>query len=470
MSSVDDVGPFEGLKTREDVAEWLGTSASQLKYLLHGRAATQRYTEFTIAKRRGGERTILAPRDDLKILQRKLSEQLARMYVPRDVAYAFVEGRNIRDNAEQHVRCRHVLNVDLKDFFPSVNFGRVRGLFMSLGATPGAATILAQICCHHNVLPQGAPTSPVVSNMICARMDRELLALAKKYHCRYTRYADDLTFSRRGGTFPVELARREHQRGETVLGPELRTIIERNGFKPHPEKTRLFDGQARQVVTGLVVNSKRNVRREWVRELRAMIHAWRTFGLECAEADFHARCVAIHGLARQPPPFAQVIRGKMEFLKMIKGPQDPVYRRLQQRLLEVDESYFLVMQKENALLNKRDVFISHASEDKQAVAKALADRLIVEGISVWYDEYCIQLGDDILMKIDEGLANSKFGVIILSKNFFAAKKTWTMREYSALVAGVDIDSARRMIPVWHEINREELFERSPTIVNCSPPK
>jgi hypothetical protein len=148
-------------------------------------------------------------------------------------------------------------------------FGRVRGLFIHLKASPAAATVLAQICCHKDALPQGAPTSPVVSNMICARMDRELLKLAKEHHCCYTRYADDLAFSKKGGAFPLELARRDEDDGRTILGQSLRAIIESNGFRPRPEKTWLFNRQARQVVTGLVVNAKRNVRREWVRQLRA---------------------------------------------------------------------------------------------------------------------------------------------------------------------------------------------------------
>ncbi len=451
MAATVTANPLAGLKTREDVAQLLGTSTAQLRFLLHARPEGWRYTEFTLAKRRGGTRTILAPRDDLKILQRKLAKQLVQVYRPRDVAYAFVEGRSIADNADRHLRCRHVLNVDLRNFFPTINFGRVRGLFIHLNAAPAAATVLARICCHKDALPQGAPTSPVVSNMICARMDRELLALAKKYYCCYTRYADDLTFSRKGGAFPPELACRDEVDGRTILGQDLRRIIEDNGFRPHPEKTWLFNRQARQVVTGLVVNSKRNVRREWVRQLRAMIHAWKAYGLEQAQSEYHARYYRGQKRRGEPPPLAQVVRGKMEFLKMVKGVLDPVYRGLQRRLIEVDPDYLSVMQEDNALMDKRDVFISHASEDKAAVAKELADRLIGEGITVWYDEYSVQLGDDILHKINEGLANSQFGVVIFSPNFFAAKKTWTMREYSGLVAGEDVDKGKRIIPVWHEI-------------------
>jgi hypothetical protein len=219
------------------------------------------------------------------------------------------------------------------------------------------------------------------------------------------------------------------------------------------------------VVTGLIVNAKRNVRREWVRQLRAMIHAWAKFGLEHAEAEYQAKYFRGQKYGGNPPPFASVVRDKMEFLKMVKGVTDPVYRGLQRRLVVAWPEYFSVMQEENAEMLKRDVFISHASEDKAAVAKELADRLIALGVTVWFDEYSVKLGDDLLHKIDEGLVHSQFGVIIFSPNYFAAKKTWTPKEYSGLVAGEDTDKSKRIIPVWHNITREELAKKSPTIAN-----
>ena len=453
------------LTSRDDVAQWLETSTGQLRLLLYGRPVAQRYKRFTLAKRRGGRRAILAPPPDLKFLQRKLATELVKLYPLRDVVYGFAAGRSIIDNAKRHLRRRHVLNVDLSDFFPTISYARVQGLFISLGASRDAATTLAHICCHENALPQGAPTSPILSNMICAMMDRELLAFAKQYHCSYTRYVDDLTFSKKTGAFPLELARLDEDDRRTILGKELRAIIEDNGFTPNPKKIWLFSRVFRQMVTGLVVNKKINVRREWVRQLRAMIHAWKVHGLEAAQAEYRSKYYKGQKLGAKPAIFVDVVRGKMEFLKMVKGVGDPVYRGLQRRLVEAQPEYISIMQKENAQMLHRDVFISHASEDKEAVAKELADLLIAEGVSVWYDEYSVQLGDDLLEKIDEGLVNSQFGVIIFSPKFFAAKKTWTKREYSGLIAGEDVDKQKRIIPVWHEITREELYKKSPTIAN-----
>src|SRR5262249_12660213 len=132
MATTGTANPLAGLKSRADVARFLRTSTAQLWILLRARPPSQRYTQFTITKRRGGTRTILAPRNDLKILQRKLASQLTEVYRPRRVVYGFVAGRGITGNADRHLCHRHVLNVDLKDFFPSINFGRVYGLFQSL--------------------------------------------------------------------------------------------------------------------------------------------------------------------------------------------------------------------------------------------------------------------------------------------------------------------------------------------------
>ena len=466
MAKTSRNNPFASLKSNEDVAALLSTSTAQINYLLHAKNSKFRYKEFNLTKRRGGTRKILSPRNDLKHLQRKLATVLGQVYdEPRKVAYAFIKDRDIAQNADKHLRRRHVLNVDLKDFFPSINFGRIRGLFIHLNASPKAATILAQLCCFNDSLPQGAPTSPILSNMICMKLDRQLLELAYKHFCTYSRDADDLTFSKKSGAFPIELGRIDEDDGRTILGDDLRGIIEGNGFRPHPDKIWLFNSRSRQIVTGLVVNTKRNVRREWVRQLRAMIHAWKAHGLTRAEATFHAKYYIDQGSKGNPPSFKQVIRGKMEFLKQIKGERDLVYRGLQRRLVLADPSYFSIMKAENDKMKRRDVFISHASEDKKLVADELAALLVADGVSVWYDKYAIQVGDNIGEKIDEGLANSMFGVVIFSPSFFAVKKTWTKREYYALLTGEELNKERRILPIWHNITKARLFKKSPIIAD-----
>ena len=193
-----------GARTRHELARVFGVTFNKhLVYYLYRLPIERRYVSFTVNKRTGGTRIISSPATGLKTAQRRLSKLLYAIYEPRKGVHGFAIGRGITTNAEAHVRQNHVLNIDLEDFFVSINFGRVRGLFLAEPfklPTP-IATLLAQICCHENKLPQGAPTSPIISNMICGRMDGQLKAFANRNGCFYTRYADDITFSTRQGLF-----------------------------------------------------------------------------------------------------------------------------------------------------------------------------------------------------------------------------------------------------------------------------
>ena len=456
--------PFNGLTTRAEVADLIGVSNKQLMYLLYARHEEKRYSSFFIPKRKGGQRLILAPRDELKFIQHTLAAKLVELYTPRTVVHGFTCDRSIVSNAKCHVGRRFVLNVDIKDFFPSIHFGRVQGLFASsaIGARGQAATVLAQICCHKRALPAGAPTSPVLSNMVCARLDRELIALAKKYKCHYSRYADDLTFSKKRGAFPPELAYIGLSES-AVVGDELRAVIESNGFQVHVEKVRLFKNTYRQNVTGLVVNEKVNVQRRFIRQIRAMIHAWEAYGLEEAEKEYHHKYWHDASPLAKPPEFAAVVRGKLEFVKMVRGASDPVYRHLQTRLVKANPDYLEVMEEENLQMNKRDFFISHASEDKDEFVRPLALALIAQGKSVWYDEYEIQVGDSIRERIDDGLARSSYGVVVLSPNFFLKAKMWPKRELDGLVSAEDASGKRVILPVWYKLTVKDVRKQSLTL-------
>jgi RNA-directed DNA polymerase len=293
-----------------------------------------------VKKRRGGFRDIFAPATSLRIMQDKLLQVLNEVYRPRGCVHGFVRDRSILSNAIRHVQRAWVLNVDLKDFFPSINFGRVRGMFM---ASPyrlpaEAATALAQVCCHENQLPQGAPTSPIVANMVCARLDGELLALAKVHRVTYTRFADDLTFSTNQSSFPVALALTTDRQGSgmTTLGPALDAVLAGNGFAPNLEKLRLQHRTARQEVTGLNVNRTPNVHRTYVRQIRAMLHAWERFGLKAAAEEFHRRFDHKHRWPnRHAVKFEDVVEGKIAFLQMVRGDGHPIATALRARFGKV---------------------------------------------------------------------------------------------------------------------------------------
>jgi len=464
MTAVTPPGIFSTASSIEDVSALLTTSAKQLRFLLYVRPENRRYTIFTIAKRRGGRRSIKAPRNELKAIQRRFADFLQDQIVFRQPVHGFVRERSIASNAELHAQHRAVLNVDLRDFFPTINFGRVRGLFMAepFNASPAIATILAQICCHEGSLPQGAPTSPVISNMICSRMDAKLQRLAKNHGCVYTRYADDLTFSKRKGAFPRELAE-EGTFDDIDVGNELREIIEGNGFRIHPEKVHLYRNTHRQTVTGLTVNTRVNVPRKFIREIRAMICDWRKNGLEAAEETHHQKFYRRPSRLGAKATLPRIIEGKLNFLKMIRGNDDQVRRNLQRQLVNEWPEYQKVMEKENSELNMRDLFISHATEDKEYFVRPLVKALIHEGVSVWYDEYELTIGDDLLAKINDGLAKSRYGVVVLSPNFFHVKKTWPDREVGALFAQEDATNRPRVLPIWHNVDQPLVAAKNPIL-------
>ena len=186
------------------------------------------------------------------------------------LSHGFVRKRSIITNAMMHVGSKYVLNIDLQDFFDSFNFGRVRGFFIknrNFQLNPDVATVIAQIACYDNKLPQGSPCSPVITNLISHSLDIRLASLAKKYKCTYTRYADDITFSTRMPTFPVQIM--AQQDGCYYPSKALIGEIERAGFFVNNKKTRILYEDSRQEVTGLVANKKPNTKKEYWRTVRA---------------------------------------------------------------------------------------------------------------------------------------------------------------------------------------------------------
>ena len=201
----------------EQLASFLGYSPSGLAYILYKGPPAGRYFSFSVPKRSGGVRVIQAPDERLKALQKTLAERLEECNVEitnrRGFSDGFAHGfdrcRSIVTNAWQHKSRRFVLNIDLEEFFPSINFGRVRGFFLKnrdFTLQPKVATMIAQIACFQNSLPQGAPSSPIISNLVAHVMDVRLGKLAAAAKCTYSRYADDLTFSTNQKTFPEALA------------------------------------------------------------------------------------------------------------------------------------------------------------------------------------------------------------------------------------------------------------------------
>ena len=337
QSSADLRTQFKSLRTRSDVAALLGMSEERLIYLLY-RVNPYSYRTFKLSKRSGGLRDISAPPWPLKVLQRRLSNILNSVYDPPRAVHGFVPGRSIVSNAQTHVGKRWILNIDLKDFFPSIHFGRVQGLFSGkrYNLPSEVSLVLAQICTHNAQLPQGAPTSPIISNMICNSMDYRLAKLARELRCNYSRYADDISFSTNQSQFPQELAIKgpDWSADSVVIGSQLNRLISGCGFVVNGEKKRLQVLDAHQEVTGLTVNQFPNVSRKYVRQIRAMLHAWGKFGYDAAEEEFLRRFDT--RTRRSQPSFAEVVKGKIMFLRMVKGHDDGSFRKFARTLHRLD--------------------------------------------------------------------------------------------------------------------------------------
>jgi RNA-directed DNA polymerase len=325
---------FVNLKTREDIADLLEIDKLKLNFHLYVLPSRNKYSTFLISKKGGGEREITAPISPIKILQRKLNKALELVYMPKSCTHGFIINRSIITNARMHQKKRCVLNLDLKDFFPSIHFGRVRGLFMGIpyNLNQDVSTILAQICCHNGKLPQGAPTSPIVSNMVCAKLDSNLKQLARENQCSYTRYADDITFSSNRSGFPSSIACLS-EIGQTEVGKELNDIIEKNGFKINSSKTRLQLRHQRQEVTGLIVNRYVNINRKYFKKLRAILYAWKKFGIESTTQNFFENHASFKyfGVEVDSVLFKKIIQGKIEFVGMVKGKTSRIFIDLQSK-------------------------------------------------------------------------------------------------------------------------------------------
>jgi len=262
---------FHDIKTRNDLADFLEIPRKKLSYLLYKKDINTLYSSFEIDKKNGGVRKINAPLAELKDIQRKLSAALykhkkKKQGIKNNLSHAFEKEKSIITNAKIHRNKKLVLNIDLENFFGSFHFGRVRGFFNKNNnflLSVEVATVIAQLTCYEGKLPQGAPTSPIITNLICEILDQRLLRISKKYKLDYTRYADDLTFSTNDKKF-LDL--------QTEFYELLSSELTRAGFKINEKKKRLQLRDSRQVVTGLVVNKKINVNRVFYKETRAMAH------------------------------------------------------------------------------------------------------------------------------------------------------------------------------------------------------
>ncbi|NHF58124.1 RNA-directed DNA polymerase [Flavobacteriaceae bacterium TP-CH-4] len=292
--------------------------------------AQKRYYTFDIPKKNGSTRRINAPVYQLKLLQQCINQLLHLIFKPHHTAHGFLLGRNVVTNAGIHAGKQEVLNVDLQDFFSSIKFRRVKAVlelppFNLTGKKEKVAFLISNLCCNNGVLPQGAPTSPLLTNIVCQRLDRKLFQLAKTSKARYSRYADDITFSSNNAIFNDEFIK------------ELNYQIENEGFLLNEAKTRIQDRRQRQEVTGLVVNKKVNINRDFIRKIRAIFHNYQKGGQKFAQKQF-----AKHwSKPITPPDFRSSLKGQIEYLGMVRGKSDSIYLKYKQTYLRLFSSNFI---------------------------------------------------------------------------------------------------------------------------------
>lgn len=448
-------------------------SIKQLSYYCNPNNLRGRYSHFSIPKKSGGQRSISAPSRGLAHILYYVNVMLKAVYQPSDYAMGFAEGRNVVDNASRHIGQNYVFNTDLENFFPSIEQPRVWKRFQlpPFNFNQQIASVLAGLCCIKEkkengefiyVLPQGAPTSPLITNAICDSLDRKLSGLARRFGLHYSRYADDITFSSMHNVY--------HENGEFIS--ELKRIIESQGFHINNKKSRLQKFGQRQEVTGLTVSNRVNTSREYVAEIRNLLHIWEKYGYNEAYKRFYPHYKKNKGHIKKGEPMLEnVLYGKLQYLKMVKGEKDPVYSALQARYnrltsplnAEVNQNldylrsftisefeeivgspiqYCLSKDKNlygKSLLDGKEIIISITGAAKHELAKSkiITDETLLAGVK--------SVDFNVESKSTPGLY-----VILTAKN--GGSPFWLMTYYDPTVTEISLSSipATELIDIWEK--------------------
>jgi len=265
-------------------------------------------------------------------VQRRLAFVFDTLFTPRQAANGFVAGRSIVTNAESHIGKKYVYNIDIKNFFPTIHYGRIKAVLQlhPINASTEIAHLIAHLACYQGILPQGSPLSPMLTNIVCQSMDYHLVKLAKKHKCFYSRYADDITFSANKNIFKKE-----------KFIDELKSVIIKQGFNINEKKTRLQKHTQRQEVTGIIVNQKSNLKRDYIKKVRSMLYNWENKGLDYCQSKLVEHYPKEKGSLRNKttPAFESVLHGKILFLGMVRGKDDEYFRSFETKFNELNNLF-----------------------------------------------------------------------------------------------------------------------------------
>ena len=316
-----------------ELANAMGITVGELRFLSFSRknSKVNHYQRFKIKKKSGGTRLISAPKPRLKEIQHWVLINIINKVSMHSAAHGFISPKSIVTNAKDHVNKKVVINMDLKNFFPTITYGRVKGMFFSLGYSEQIATILALICTEPMVsefemddenyfiaqspryLPQGAPTSPGISNIICRRLDARIQGLASKKGFIYTRYADDITLSS---------AKYDSQEVKKLLSA-IKSFVKDENFVVHPDKLRVMHSGRRQEVTGITVNKKVNICAKELKRFRALLHHIEKDGLE-----------GKNWKGKTGTEMLASIKGYAEFISMVNPKKGAIFKTKVQAILK----------------------------------------------------------------------------------------------------------------------------------------
>ena len=271
------------------------------------------YKRIEIPKRNGTELRLLdVPSMPLKRIQRSILEKILYNIPVKSYVNGFVPGKSIVSNAAPHIRSKYILKMDIQDFFPSIHFGMVRNYFYKIGYPIVISNALASLCCYNKHLPQGAPSSPYLANLICGEMDQRIQCLCKKHNLSYTRYADDITISGSSNVFWIKNI--------------VKKIVESYSFKINEKKTLFIKPGERKRVTGLIVNEKLSIQKGVIRELRKNIYYIKKFGLE-----EHLKHIEFKGTKTH---YIEKLYGIVSFIKMVDLEKGLYYKLLLDLVLQ----------------------------------------------------------------------------------------------------------------------------------------
>lgn len=285
------------------LAQLLQTPLDQLYTLSKGR--DENYHQYTIKKSSGAPRKIQAPNQQLKTVQRKILDIVLHNVPLNKHAEGFRKNRSILTNAMHHVHNLVLVKLDIQDYFPTITFRRVKGMYLQLGYPRQVATLLSSLSTHWGKLPTGSPTSPAIANIISRKLDKRLAHLGRTAGFSYSRYADDMTIS--GNDEKI-----------VKMIPFFRQIIKEEGFTLNENKTRIMRSGRRQSVTGIIVNQKPNIYRRELKKLRAVLHNCKHSNLSEQAAQWARKEKAIQIPDNYTTTdFSRSLRAKIQHVKMV---------------------------------------------------------------------------------------------------------------------------------------------------------